>query len=66
MTRRINIADIDHKEVIKVNIELTKERLAKETDPRWQSMLRKQIRGLQAKLTFDAFRFMQDNPSILN
>lgn len=66
MTHRINIADIDHKEVIKVNLELAKERLAKETDPRWQSMLRKQIRGLEAKLTFDAFTHMQNHPEQLN
>ena len=66
MTHRINIADIDHKEVIKVNLELAKERLAKETDPRWKSMLRKQIRGLETKLSFDALRFMQNHPEQLN
>jgi len=64
--RTINIADIDHKEVIRVNIELATDRLAKETNPVFRSMLRKQIRGLQAKLTFHAFQFLYDNPQILN
>ena len=64
--RHINLSDIDPKEVYRVNIELAEERLKRETNPVWQSMIRKQIRGLKFKLQFDAVGFLNDNHEILN
>ena len=64
--RHINLSDIDPKEVYRVNLELAEERLKRETNPVWQSMIRKQIRSLKFKLQFDAVGFLNDNPEILN